>query len=321
MWHRSTARLPNRRVVLGTLIRLRFCLAAGLCLPAGLASAGAAKQEAAALWRGPAGVMRIHEERGGRLVGTLVEAAPGCSLQPGARVLEGVLQGGNFTGKVRVCLEGCSAQGEAPFAFAMLVKRKDRLSGAAHARAPAGCRVAGLSAKGGLVVERMRQGGDSRGHRGETYDPRHYGDARVQAMEIARVGAAYLAKGRFQKARQKFQEAVTKDPSYAEGYNGIGVTYAAENDFKEALQWYQRSIAANPEIGDAYYNLACAYARTGDPKMAVNYLRIAVLNGYAQPEQIAADPDLETLHDRADFQAVLRLAKTSEASSDSGPRP
>jgi len=141
----------------------------------------------------------------------------------------------------------------------------------------------------------------------ETYDPRHAGDARAQAMDIARAGLDLLQHGRFEKARKRFLAAVAKDPGYAEGYNGVGVTYAMRRDWKAAVSWYQKSIAADPDIGDAYYNLACAYAQTRQPVLAVRYLRLAVLNGYSQVKQITEDPDLAPLRGRADYRAVLAL--------------
>ena len=307
--------------------RTRIPLCAGLsvvllvCLPARAGARG----QGETLWRTPAGLARLTTTKAGRVLGTLETPNAGCALEAGAKVVDGWMKGGNFTGKLRICLEGCAEAGDPAFAFAMLVRRGPRLSGAVHVKAPPGCRAVGLTEKGGVVLEATsaktaapeasaaETRREARPPDEEAYDPRRYADVRTRAMELASVGAAYLEKGRFTLARKKFQEAVHLDPTYAEGYNGIGVTFAVENDFERAIEWYQRSIAANPDIGDAYYNLACAYARTGKPKLAVNFLRIAVLNGYAQADQIAADPDLEPLHARPDFKAILKLARVGEA--------
>ncbi len=225
----------------------------------------------------------------------------------------------------------------------MLVLAGRRLSGAAAVKVGEGCRIQGRTPKGGIVFVRRRGrtakkapalpapplvsagpvGGAADGDEGsldagtgthgmvgpktEGYDPRAASDVREKAMNVARDGAAYLEEGRFEKARERFQEAVRIDPTYAEGYNGIGVTFALRRDWDEAVRWYQRSIGANPDIGDAYYNLACAYAQTGKHDLAVRYLRIAVLNGYSEVSHLREDPDLAPLRERKDYQSVLRL--------------
>ena len=306
-----------------TVVRLAVAAAA-----IALAALGGGPADAApslrGLWRSPAGAMRV-TLKGTHVVGRLVHRSRTCGLAAGARVLDGDLLLGNLTGKLRLCAPGCAA-GRAPWGFAMLVRRGGRLSGAVHVDAGR-CHVVGRSAKGGVVLTRLhRRRRAPKGAKApadhvalddatapgaapgpETYDPRHAGEARSQAMDIARAGLDLLQHGRFEAARKRFLAAVAKDPGYAEGYNGVGVTYAMRRDWKSALDWYQKSIAADPDIGDAYYNLACAYAQTQQPVLAVRYLRLAVLNGYSQIKQIAQDPDLAPLRGRSDYRSVLAL--------------
>ncbi len=322
---------------------VRLAVVASVIAFAGLGTRSArAAGSLRGLWRSPAGAMRV-TRKGTHVVGRLVHRSRTCGLAAGARVLDGDLLLGNLTGKLRLCAPGCP-QGRAPWGFAMLVRRGGRLSGAVHVDVGR-CKVVGRSAKGGVVLTRLpsrrhpsRKAARARARpraKGaarpapdpdgasppapddatapdaapgpETYDPRHAGEARSQAMDIARAGLDLMQRGRFEEARKRFLAAVAKDPAYAEGYNGVGVTYAMRRDWKSAVGWYQKSIAANPDIGDAYYNLACAYAQTHQAVLAVRYLRLAVLNGYSQVKQIAQDPDLAPLRGRSDYRAVLAL--------------
>lgn len=291
-------------------------------------------------WRGPIGVVQI-TQKGSEITGVLLADSRVCPFKKGTRVLEGSLMMGNLSGRVRLCATGCADPTE-HWAFSMLVRHKNRLSGAAAIKAARGCQVPGRGRKGGVMFRRLRKGkGKGTGKPGpgptrdpsappilsvpdedgmeladvpmgpeqEGYDPRKAADRREKAMNLARDGGQFLEEGRFEQARKRFEEAVAVDPEYAEGFNGIGVTHAMRRDWDEAARWYQRSIAANPDIGDAYYNLACAYAQTQKPDLAIRYLRLAVLNGYSEVAHLEADSDLEPIRDRKDFRAVLRLSR------------
>ncbi|MDF1566102.1 MAG: tetratricopeptide repeat protein [Deltaproteobacteria bacterium] len=314
------------------LVRRSTALGIVTLLLAALAPGGAEAAKLSGVWDGPLGPVKISQS-GGRVTGTLAAPSEHCGLKKGERVVDGTMMAGNFSGKVRLCQTGCDTEGPG-WAFAMLVQAGRRLSGAAAIKIGAGCRVPGRTDNGGVVfhrrappkpkVETPPPEGDEGTETGtgesgsapdhpmvgpaqEGYDPRMAGSLREKAMNVARDGATYLEEGRFEKARERFMEAIEIDPSYAEGYNGIGVTYALRRDWDEAASWYQRSIGTNPDIGDAYYNLACAYAQTGKADLAVRYLRIAVLNGYSETTNLKEDPDLAPLRKRKDFQGVLKL--------------
>ena len=60
-----------------------------------------------------------------------------------------------------------------------------------------------------------------------------------------------------------------------------------------------------PERPNVWYNLACALAHTGSKKKALAALEQAVDAGYANAEQMASDPDLESLHRDDGFQRLV----------------
>ncbi len=273
-------------------------------------------------WEGPIGRMVV-EVSGDKVEGRLEGPSEVCPLGAGELVLRGVLTSGSFAGELRFCLEGCAAAGEDLWAFTLLVVEQGRMAGAAHVAAGS-CEVPGRGKRGAVVLERVAEAVEAPERvlpvgptmPEGTYDPRRGVDPRQRALSEARTGAALLERGRFEAARKHFLAAVEIDPTYAEGFNGIGVTYALRRDFDEAISWYRRSVSVAPFIGDAYYNLACAYAQTGEPELAVRYLRLAVLNGYAEISHLAADPDLALLRGRDDYQEVLALGELSSTEAD-----
>jgi len=60
-----------------------------------------------------------------------------------------------------------------------------------------------------------------------------------------------------------------------------------------------------PEDDLARYNLACSLARAGQADEAIDALSRAILLGYDDLAHMEADPDLESLRDHPDFQALL----------------
>lgn len=60
-----------------------------------------------------------------------------------------------------------------------------------------------------------------------------------------------------------------------------------------------------PEDDLVRYNLACSLARAGQADEAIDALSRAILLGYDDLAHMEADPDLESLRDHPDFQALL----------------
>ena len=131
-------------------------------------------------------------------------------------------------------------------------------------------------------------------------------EARGQAKKRARQGASLLMQGKAEKARSLFQEAVQIDPTYSQGHVGIGITYYQRDRYDEALDAYKKAVEVNPSNPDAYYNMACIYAIQGEKEKALNFLRIALLNGYVNLETIEEDAngDFKNLADDPDFKKL-----------------
>jgi Tfp pilus assembly protein PilF len=155
------------------------------------------------------------------------------------------------------------------------------------------------------------------------YDPR---DARQPTSvrgvsdKLLRKGQALLGTGEFEKARKVFKEALQKEPTRAEAYNGVGVSFYGRLDYAEALAWYKRALEADPRFGDAYYNMACIYSLQGHKQLAFRYLRLAALNHYSERQQLEDDPDLEPLRGDPEMREILEQM-SAEARPSGAARP
>jgi len=269
-------------------------LAALVCVAA--PAARAAPPPVAGDYDTPLGRVRVAGD-GTTFTGKLLTPRGTCRFAAGAEVLKGTLLDDSLAGQVRLCLTGC-AEAEA-WAGAVLLVGPRALSGAAHVKK--GCTAPVLGRNGGLAFQRAPSAG------AKPALPRvPTGQARAQAREILRDGAAWLTEGNFEKARKRFQDAIALDGRIPEAFNGVGVTYRMRNDLGAALGWYKKALAVDPDFGDAYYNMACVYALQAQPELALRYLQIAAMNGYATAEGIDEDPDLESLRDEPAYLALVK---------------
>jgi adenylate cyclase len=66
------------------------------------------------------------------------------------------------------------------------------------------------------------------------------------------------------------------------------------------------ALAMAPNDSLMLYNLACLYAQLGDKPKAIATLKEAVAAGVTNYQWWKHDPDLDSLHDDPEFQALAR---------------
>jgi tetratricopeptide (TPR) repeat protein len=259
----------------------------------------------------PLGRVRVRGD-GTVYTGTLVAPAGPCAFAAGTEVLRATLLDDSLAGQLRVCLTGAGCQAEA-WAQAVLLVAPGGLVGAAHVKG--GCQ-APLGRSGGVTFARARAAPKAGGGAGAAAGappprppapkPPPARQARDQARAAMTDAAAWLHEGSFERARQRFQEAIALDPGLPEAYNGVGVTFRMRNELGAAIAWYKKALAVDPDFGDAYYNMACVYALQGQEELALRYLQIAAMNGYATAEGIDEDPDLASLRGAPAYRALVK---------------
>ena len=148
-------------------------------------------------------------------------------------------------------------------------------------------------------------------------------------------------------AQEWYEKSIAADPTFPRVYRRLGDLYYERADFVRAAHYYARAIEAIPgdfqamvqaassarRLGDTAgagryltrarevrpdswipcYNLACLNAVAGRPEQAVGFLREAVDRGLRRMAVLDQDPDLATLRQRADFQAIVARVKIIRA--------
>lgn len=293
---------------------------------------GAGELNLAGKWSTRVGVLRIRQQ-GKSVSGKLIWVNDTCAFKKGDVILEGVLLEDSLSGRWRYCLKGKDCKGDGWAPMVMLAAREGKvLSGAAHFPKSA-CAIGGRG-KGDAVAARKMQPvaaarpqpaadagpvvaeapQDEKGRPLEeqvpALKPEQYAANAGSWRSEMEQGASQMESGFFERARKNFLRAIELDPTRPESYNGVGVTYYARKDYEEALSWYKKALEIDSSFGDAFYNMACVYALLGKKPIALRYLGIAAMNGYAEPQAMQDDPDLENLRSEPEFKKILEQMKS-----------
>ena len=79
--------------------------------------------------------------------------------------------------------------------------------------------------------------------------------------------------------------------------------------YVKAVEYYTKAVKLFPKQAGAWYNMACAYALSGHKDKALEALSKAVENGFADPEHMKKDKDLDSLRNDPRFKKILKRAQ------------
>lgn len=94
------------------------------------------------------------------------------------------------------------------------------------------------------------------------------------------------------------------DAQLSQAHTCLGVTFVMRDRVDEALDHYRKAIEVDPANPDPYYNIACVFAVKNKKQESMEYLKLAVLNGYIQFATLGTDPELKNLHGDPTFEKL-----------------
>ncbi len=118
------------------------------------------------------------------------------------------------------------------------------------------------------------------------------------------AGNAFTKMEMFDSAVHYLTKAIQIKPDYANAVMNLGLAYHSMGKYDQAVVYIQNAIKLEPEKGKSYYQLACSYALGNKPEQAILYLRQAYERGYKNTDNLLSDPDLSSLADFKEFQAI-----------------
>jgi len=127
----------------------------------------------------------------------------------------------------------------------------------------------------------------------------------------------------YASAERLYRKAVKLSPHSALIYKNLGTNYLAQDKFKKGWESYQSALSIDPEVfernnqlrigeptptqkrGAMNYYLAKSYAHVGMADRAVDYLRMAIDEGFTDRKKVLADKEFASLHGMSAFEQLL----------------
>lgn len=246
---------------------------------------------------GEMGQLDLQTGPDGRVIGRY-SGGGACTFDPQRPVLDGEMEGKVLVASVTLCQRGPGCE-ERPYTVLAFY---ETVSGAlvADVKLDAGCDSPAL--KESRLVLRPAKAGEARPM------PITRKLKRDECRESLQKGKHLFGQRDYAGASFYFARGLSCDPKNWAAHLSLGISELRRGNTEAAVDSLEHardlSIAANQEEMSIYYNLACANARRGDRKSAFKNLRRALELGFADPEVLATDPDLQVLRDDPEFRAV-----------------
>jgi tetratricopeptide (TPR) repeat protein len=148
------------------------------------------------------------------------------------------------------------------------------------------------------------------------------------ANVLNNLGTVYDAQKDYGSAERMYRKALKLDPKSAIIYKNLGTALLVEHNFKKGWAAYKEALAFNPQIfedsaspkvqnpasveqrGAMNYYMARGCVRAGMNDRAIEYLRIALNEGFTNRKKIEADREFASLRSLPAFEQMLRAQGT-----------
>jgi tetratricopeptide (TPR) repeat protein len=150
------------------------------------------------------------------------------------------------------------------------------------------------------------------------------------AIVMNNLGTIYVSLKQYSTAEKTYRKALKADPKSALVHKNLGTALLAEHKYKKGWQEYQDALSIDPNIfehtntvrvenpasvqdrGAMNYYMAKGCVRAGQNERAIEYLRMALNEGFTNPKKIAADSEFAALRDVPAFQQMLAAQQRTQ---------
>jgi len=141
------------------------------------------------------------------------------------------------------------------------------------------------------------------------------------------LGTIYDTEKEYSNAERLYRRAVKIDPQAAVIYKNLGTNLLVQHKYTKGWDAYQTALAIDPNIfktsagphvenptsigerGAMNYFMAKGCVRAGQNDCAIDYLRMALNEGFTNPQKIQADTEFASLRTLPAFQQLLAEQK------------
>jgi tetratricopeptide (TPR) repeat protein len=143
------------------------------------------------------------------------------------------------------------------------------------------------------------------------------------ANVLNNLGTVYDSLKQYSAAEHMYRKALRFDPKSALIEKNLGTNLLAQHHYKKGWAAYQAALAIDPQIfkntvsprvdnpasaqdrGAMNYYMAKGCVRTGQNECAIDYLRMALNEGFTNPKKIEADGEFASLRGIPAFEQLL----------------
>lgn len=93
---------------------------------------------------------------------------------------------------------------------------------------------------------------------------------------LVHVGQAHAALGQIKQAESLYQQAISRDTTYAEAYRWLGQLYEEQKQFQKALGPWKQAYELRPELNYYRYVVGTLYFKSNQMEEAVTHLKEVV---------------------------------------------
>ncbi len=143
------------------------------------------------------------------------------------------------------------------------------------------------------------------------------------APVVNNLGSIAMSARRLSDAEKQYRKAVKLDPTSPLFHKNLGTAYLSDHKYKKGWEEYRAALALDPTVfshaagvrvenptstmdrGAMNYYMARGCMLTGARLQAIEYLRMALNEGFTNPKKIFEDGQFGALHDMPAFQAMM----------------
>lgn len=144
------------------------------------------------------------------------------------------------------------------------------------------------------------------------------------------LATVYASLKDYGQAERLYRRALKYDPHSALILKNLGTNLLAERRYNKGWEAYQQALAIDPQIfsdsgapavqdpssieerGAMNYYMAAGCARAGETDCALQYLRMALDEGFTTRKKVASDIEFASLRDNAAFKQLLAEQQRSQ---------
>ena len=146
---------------------------------------------------------------------------------------------------------------------------------------------------------------------------------RRNATVINNLATVYDSSKNYRKAEKLYRKALKINPKSASIFKNLGTNLLVQRKYKKGWKAYEQAAALDPDIfhdqsspqvqnptsieqrGAMNYYMARGCLRSGQTDCAIQYLRMAMNEGFTTPKKLASDADFEALRNYPAFKDLL----------------